>query len=73
MLTGMANYDDRLRLAVEFNAVEARNNEELIFEGTIELDKNDELSVPISLGLHSTEGWTLLGAPPRFFCIFWGA
>ena len=67
------NSDDRLRLEVELNAVEAGNNEELLFKGAIELDDNDKLFVPIALGLHSTEGGTLLGAPSRLFCIVWVA
>ena len=71
IFTGLANTDDRLRLVVKLNAVEAGDNEELLFEGSIELDDNDELSAPIALGLHSTEGGTLLGAPSSFFCIVW--
>ena len=73
MFTGLANYYDRLRLAVELNAEEASDNEELLFEGAIELDDNDKLPLPISLGLHSTEGDTLLRAPYSFFCIVWEA
>ena len=33
--TELANSDERLRLAVELNAVEAGDNEELLFEGAI--------------------------------------
>ena len=34
MFTGLANYDDRVRLAVELNAEEAGNIEELPSEGS---------------------------------------
>ena len=67
MFTGLANSDDRLRRSVKLNAVEAGNNKELLFKGVIELYDNEVLSVPIALGLHSTEGVTLLGAPSSFF------
>ena len=73
MFTGLDNSDDKLLLAVELNTVESGDNDELLFEGAIELYDNEKLSVPIALGLHSTEGGTLIGAPSRLFYIVWVA